>query len=327
MSKEFAHFEELMRAYRQSYVIFSAFDLGIFKILGWESHSCNQLVKKTGCNLRGLEMLLTALQAMNLIIKIDNKYLLNPDLTPYFEPSSAQYCAGQIEHEHFLMKRWDHLTDSIHSGQPVKKTDVANTPEIVQRFISAMSHLGQRSAPLVVENIPFVDSEKILDLGGGPGRYLEAILNEFPRTEVTLFDQPETIDTAQNLLRDHPAYDRMNFICGDFFEDNFGNTYDTIFLSNIVHIFGPEKNHDLFKKCADHLVSGGRILIKDMFLNDDGSGPLNTSLFALHMLLSTDSGKCYTFEEMKNLLKRTGFRYSRIYTLTEFSFVIEAKTG
>jgi cyclopropane fatty-acyl-phospholipid synthase-like methyltransferase len=325
MSQSFVYFEDLLRAYRKSRVIFSAFELKIFENLARKARTINQLHKIIDCDPRGLQTILDALQAMKLVQKTEDSYVIIPELTPYLDPSSEYYCGGQIAHEIFLAKRWEHLTDSIRTGNPAKKTDHPESAESINRFISAMSELGQRSARLVVDKIPFGDKENILDLGGGPGRYMEAFISAFPSVKVTLFDQPETITAARHRFHDHPDIHRINFIAGDFFDNSFGNQYDTIFLSNIIHIFGPEGNRILLKKCRDHLVTAGRMLIKDMFLDDNRGGPLNTTLFALHMHLSTKSGKCYSIAELKSILKSVGFIYKHKYSLTKYSSVIEAQ--
>jgi cyclopropane fatty-acyl-phospholipid synthase-like methyltransferase len=222
-----------------------------------------------------------------------------------------------------LNKRWIQLSASIKSGKPVKKTDEQTNPEDTQRFIKAMANIGQRNAPIMLEKIHFSGNERILDLGGGPGKYIEKFCDKYPEMQVALFDQPETIRKAQSALSKHRCYKNINFISGDFLEDSLGKDYDVIFSSNVIHIFGPKEVKIIFDKCYQALKSGGRLLIKDFFLNNENTGPEFTTLFSLHMLLSTNGGRCYSEGEMISLLENSNFVHGRTTKLTESSVVIE----
>jgi len=190
-----------------------------------------------------------------------------------------------------------------------------------------MSDVGRRSAKLVVKTVPFRDDETILDMGGGPGQYAEAFCEAFSGVHVTIFDQKKTIDAAQVFLKNHRARSRISFIAGDFFTDSIAQQYDSVFCSNVIHIFDSEQIFELFKKWRTFMKPDGRILIKDLYLNNKKNGPLNNTLFSLHMLLSTESGTCYTQLEIVQLLKDAGFELIKKYPLSEFSAVIEGKIG
>jgi ubiquinone/menaquinone biosynthesis C-methylase UbiE len=164
-------------------------------------------------------------------------------------------------------------------------------------------------------------------MGGGPGLYAEALCNSFSGTRVTIFDQKETINAAQKYLKNNAGRSRISFIAGDFFTDSVKDRYDTVFCSNVIHIFNSEQILELFNKWRSYIKPGGRILVKELYLNTPKNGPLNNTLFSLHMLLSTESGTCYTELEIKELLAKAGFKSTETYPLSEFSAVIEAKIG
>jgi cyclopropane fatty-acyl-phospholipid synthase-like methyltransferase len=321
----FREFEELLRAYRKSSVLLSAFELGIFKALASGPLSINQLEQHLGYSKRGLGALLTALLAMNVIDTLDDHYQINPKIASFLNPTSQHYAGGQIEHEVYLHKRWQYLSESIKTGQPSRRDSV--TEETTRRFIAAMSDVGRRSAKLVVETVPFRKDETILDMGGGPGQYAEAFCAAFSSVCVTIFDQRETIDAAQEFLKNNHARSRISFIAGDFFNDSIEEQYDSVFCSNVIHMFNSEQILELFKKWRTLIKPGGRILIKDLYLNNTKNGPLNNTLFSLHMLLSTESGTCYKESEIIKLLTDAGFEVTKTYSLSEFSAVIEGKIG
>jgi cyclopropane fatty-acyl-phospholipid synthase-like methyltransferase len=191
------------------------------------------------------------------------------------------------------------------------------------RFARAMGTIGQRSAELVTGTVSFRPNEYVLDLGGGPGQYQKSLCEKYENIKVTLFDLDETIKIARKDHKNHPAADRMYYISGDFFIDDFNGKYDTILVSNVVHIYGPEKIANLFSRCHNSLNQNGRILIKDFFLTRETEQLPFTHLFALHMLLSTETGRCYSYQEIKKLMLKSGFRMGNKHQLTATSLLIE----
>ena len=186
-----------------------------------------------------------------------------------------------------------------------------------------MSSVGRRSAQLLLQKVPFDQNEHVLDLGGGPGEYQRILCEHYPGIKVTLFDQADTIQAAREVHQNHPASERMLYMSGDFLHDPLGGPYDSVILSNIIHIFDDEILTGLLKSCHKSLKNDGRVLIKDFILTEDTETKHFTHLFALHMLLSTDSGKCYHINEVNDILTQTGYKARQIYQITETSIVIE----
>ena len=319
----FEHLSELLRAYRKSNVLFTAFELGVFEKLSSHPRDINTIAKELRISKKGIQRLLSALCAMGIIKKFDKNYSISEDYQKYLDPLLPENIHGLINHEIHLYHRWKHLTECIESGLPIKKITDPSKPEDTARFINAMSNIGQRTAPILLNKVRFKGTEKLLDLGGGPGKYIEKFSEKYPDMQLTLFDQSETIRIAKDFLSDHKHSNNMTFIKGDLLENDFGNGYDVIFSSNVIHIFGPEEVRTIFDKSYQALNPGGRLLIKDFFLNDDYTGPEFASLFSLHMLLSTENGKCYSENDMISLMEKSGFIYKQSINLTGSSVVIE----
>jgi ubiquinone/menaquinone biosynthesis C-methylase UbiE len=319
----FDQLSKFFRAYRKSHAIFTAYELGVFDRISKSPVEINVMVKELGLSKKGLTRLLSVLCALGIIEKESSVYTLSADYESLLNPNSPNHIGGLIDHEIHLNKRWGKLSESVKSGEPVKKVEVQTNSKDTQRFITAMAAIGQRSAPILLEHVGLRGTEHLLDLGGGPGIYAEKFLDEYPDLQITLFDQPETIKVAQSVLSNHTSFRNIEFISGNFQNDPIGENYDIIFSSNVIHIFGSESLKSLFDKCHQALKPGGRLLIKDFFLNDDYTGPEFTSLFSLHMLMSTEDGKCYSDSEMISLLEESNFSHSRSIKITENSKVIE----
>ena len=140
-----------------------------------------------------------------------------------------------------------------------------------------------------------------------------AILNKDKKAFATLIDRPAAIKVARQIHKNHSTYKRINFVCGDLFADDFEFGFNTILLSNIMHIYNIKENKKLFKKVYKALELGGRFILYDYFLHKNQIKPYDAALFAVTMLLYTKTGKSYTSAETISLLKDTGFTRLKKY--------------
>jgi hypothetical protein len=94
---------------------------------------------------------------------------------------------------------------------------------------------------------------------------------------------------------------------GDFNRDPLGGPYEVVLMSDILHYQTFETNEALVKKVFAHLVPGGRLIIKDRFLDETGTGPAWTTAFAVHILVNTEQGGCYKTADAMQWMTNAGF--------------------
>ena len=92
---------------------------------------------------------------------------------------------------------------------------------------------------------------------------------------------------------------------------DFGTGHTVATLGHILHSEGSERSRELLKKTFQALAPGGTIAIAEFLVNADRTGPLNGLFFALNMLVNTDSGDTYSFEEISGWLTDAGFTHPR----------------
>ena len=197
MQNGFEQLSEILRSYRRSSVLFAAHELGVLNKISEESIDISTLVRALGLSKKGLERLLSALCALGIIKKDKNTYSISSEYKNYLDPRSTDFLGSLIDHEIHLHHRWTRLSEGVKSGLPVKKSKEPAKKADTQRFIKAMANIGQRTAPILLEQINFNGNEHLLDLGGGPGKYIEKFCTKYPDMQVTLFDQSETIKAAK----------------------------------------------------------------------------------------------------------------------------------
>jgi len=158
------------------------------------------------------------------------------------------------------------------------------------------------------------EGDHILDVGGGHGRYGEA-LRERCGAAITLFDRAVCVDIAKERFGDSQSY-----IAGDFMTDSLGGPYEGALLSNIVHGFSLDENRILFRRLADVTKPGGLLVLKDMFFGETGAQPEEAAMFGMTMLLFTREGRTFSAQEMIALAEDEGFEKVGVLPVPDCNF-------
>jgi len=122
----------------------------------------------------------------------------------------------------------------------------------------------------------------------------------------------------------HGLADRLTIAAGDFFEADFGSEHRIATVGHILHSEGPERSRRLIKKIFDALAPGGTIAIQEFVPNDERTGPPNALIFAVNMLVNTEAGDAFTFQEMSGWLREAGFKNPRTLEVPSVSPLILA---
>jgi acetylserotonin N-methyltransferase len=152
----------------------------------------------------------------------------------------------------------------------------------------------------------FSGVRQVLDVGGGSGCFMIAIAQAHPHLRCTVMDLPTMCDAAQRYIRDGSVADRVSAAGVDMFRQPWPAGHDAVFFSNVWHDWNVRTCTWLAERAYQILPSGGRIMLHEMLLDDDGAGPVTAASFSVLMLLATQ-GQQFTFGELKAILQRVGF--------------------
>ncbi|HET8720889.1 MAG TPA: methyltransferase, partial [Nitrospira sp.] len=134
-----------------------------------------------------------------------------------------------------------------------------------------------------------------------------AFCQVYPNITATVFDLPATLSVTERTVKDAGLESRIALCGGNFNQDSLGGPYDIVLMSDILHYQTFETNQALVKKVYDHLAPGGRLVIKDRFLDETGTAPAWTTAFAVHILVNTQEGACYKTADAMRWMTRAGF--------------------
>jgi SAM-dependent methyltransferase len=178
-----------------------------------------------------------------------------------------------------------------------------------RRLTLALAGRAKNVAPVLAERIPFRD-ELLLDVGGGTGIYAIACLRRHPKLKAIVFDRPEVLKVAAEFAEQYGVTDRLDCQPGDMFADALPAA-DAILLSNVLHDWDVPECEQLVNRCAAALRPGGRLMIHDVFLNDELDGPLPVALYSA-ALFSITEGRAYSGCEYSGWLSNAGLSPSPI---------------
>ena len=313
--KNFEDFRDTVFAFRLPRIILTALDLELFTIIAKKTWTIKRLAKTLGISERGLEILCRNLASAGLLKKQGTYYKNGRFSQKFLNQHSKDFRGAYLQ----LMRRqwddWAHLTQSVRTGQPVEDKE-PETAEYRQAFSWAMHERSMTPARQVAKQLNLKNAQSLLDVGGGPGTYALEFLRKNPRMKATVLDRPAALRVAQEIANPLRHGKRLSYQPGDFLSDRIQGTYDIIWLSNVIHIYSPSINAKLFRKLHSHLNPGGRILIQDTFLRDEqGLRPIETNLFAVTMLLFTETGNTFNLGEVQKWLTNTGYKKPETITL------------
>lgn len=316
-------FSDLAGGFRQASVILTANELGVFRALSAGAADMETLAKELDVSSRGLRLLLLALVGMDLLEMEDGKFALHGDAEEFLREGAPEYQGDIFRHNYRLMKRWVCLDEAVRKGgTPFYQEREERSDADLRAFILGMANISQLVVDELTDGLNLEGIRSILDIGGGPGTYLMAFLRCLPEAKGVLLDFPRVVDIAREQVKKPGMQSRIEYIEGDMFEAPFGGPYDMIFLGNIIHSCDEGRVRMLYQKCFNALYKGGRLVVKDFFLDENAARPMNGALFALNMLVGTEGGTAYRWIDSRNMMEETGLTIAQAFRVASHSGVL-----
>jgi ubiquinone/menaquinone biosynthesis C-methylase UbiE len=317
--------EDLMRindGYKAARILHTAVILKIFDQLASEARSAKGVAESLKLDCRATGILLDALAALKIIEKTNDRYVNTEIAQRYLVSSSPAFYGALILHTADGWESWGKLEKVIRTGKPVPHHRAhQDDPEDTERFIMAMHGLAAAGnyPAMVADALDLSNVKSSLDVGGGPGSFTYELCRRVPGLKAAILDLPGTLEVTKKVLKNYPEYkDRVKLIAADFNEDPVPGSYDLILVSNIIHSESFEENASLMKKLFAATNKGGKIVVKDHIMSEDGLTPAYGTLFSVHMLVHT-KGRDYKFSEVKSWLEEAGYTSIEKIPLSEIT--------
>ena len=294
--------------YWETKILLTAVKLDVFSALDSKPKAAPEIADRIGANESTLTLLLNALVALKLLSKNDGAYANSTAAATHLVRHSPNYIGHLLLLHDAEWDNWGKLEETIRTGSRSVDRHVFETdPELGSNVLAVLHRIGQQSGPEFAKRLQLTGPTRMLDLGGGAGTNAIAFCRVYQDLTATIFDLPATLHLTEKTVKETGLESRITLLPGNFHTDALGGPYDVVLMSDILHYQTFETNAALVQKVFNHLVPGGRLIIKDRFLDDSGTGPAWTTAFAVHILVNTQQGGCYKTADAIQWMNHAGF--------------------
>jgi ubiquinone/menaquinone biosynthesis C-methylase UbiE len=300
-----------------SRILRTALELDVFSEIAAGKKTAAEIARGIRATERGTRMLLDAMVGLRLLDRTAAGYDLTPIATQHLVRESPDFIGDMLQMER-LWSSWAGLTETVRTGRPYRPVEQQQEAEkFFPQLVRSLHIMNRQPARRTAELLGAGNSQRglrVIDVACGSGVWGIAVAEADKDARVTAQDFPALLDITRTYVKNHGVERRYEFLPGDLKQVDFGeDRFDIALLGNIVHSEGERSSRDLFRKMHRALRPGGRIVIIDMIPNDERTGPPFALLFAINMLVNTESGGTYTIEEYTRWLKEAGF--ARVETI------------
>jgi hypothetical protein len=280
-----------------------------------------QAAKELGFEDRPTDLFLAGCASLGLLDKDGESYVNTALAETFLIPGRPGYFGGFIRYINRDYTAWHKLGTALSTNSPTawdpRTQDhpfAAEDPVILNLFWEAMHSLSVFTGRAIAGALPELGKFRaLMDVGGGSGVIPIEVCRAFPALRATVYDLPFVCDIAAGKIEDAGMSTRIATAPGDFLADqSLPSGHDVILLSSILHNWNEETDRSLLAKCFAALPSGGALIISEILLNDQRTGPAEAALMGLTMLVGTKGGKNYSGSEYTTWLSETGFENIRV---------------
>jgi hypothetical protein len=291
-----------------------------------------EIAELTGAHSPTLYRFLRALGEVGVVAELKNRRFA---LTPFSEvlrsdvPGSLRDRATIIGLP-FQRDPWTDLYETIRTGESAFDRVYGTTlfdylaehHEDAAVFDAAMASVSATLTVSIVQAYDFTPFSTVVDVGGGRGGLLAAILAANPHLQGVLFDTPAVVAGAEEVISSAQVFDRCKVVSGDFF-DSVPEGGDAYLLSNVIHNWDDDHAVQILGRCRAAMVNTGCVLLAELVL-PEGAAPSMAKLADLGMLIMTSGGRERTEAEYRRLCHRAGLRLTRIVPSAGLVRLLEA---
>lgn len=309
--------------------IAAAAQLGVADALAGGPLRAEELARRANADADAVNRLMRALVSEGVFRRTrDGRYALNA-LGDALRTDAAVSVAGMARFVGSPQHRehWSHLSDAVRSGEAVIPKlrglgafeYVASDPELGEIFNNAMTSVSEWAIAPVVAAYDFTPFTTVADIGGGHGRLLSAVLAAAPSARGVLYDLPQVVDAAPELLGKYGTADRVEVVAGSFF-DSVPEGADAYLMKHIIHDWPDEPALAILRRVRTAAAPGATVLLVEHVIPDHDREFLG-KWTDLEMLVSV-AARERTEAEYRRLYEQAGFRLTRVVpTASPFSLV------
>ena len=308
---------ELISGFLRTQAVAVAAELGIADLVGAEPVPVDELARRAGADPDALYRVLRLLAGAGVFAEAAPRAFVGTALSDGLRdgaPLSARHIARLFGSDAY--RAGGELLQAVRSGKPAAADvfgmgffdHLAAHPDAAERFDLAMAGGAPARAAAALGH-PWDGVGVVVDVGGGTGGLLAAVLRAHPHLEGVVFDLPLVATAARRVLEDAGLAGRGRAVGGDVFADPIPAA-DVCVLAQILHDWADPEALAILRACRAAIAPGGRLLVLEQVVPDE-PGPSFAATLDLLMLVLL-GGRERSAGEWRTLLRAGGFELLRI---------------
>jgi SAM-dependent methyltransferase len=289
-----------------------------------------ELARLTGCHPVGIEVLANALVGFDLLKRKGGRYSLAAPARRWLRRDARMELVDAVDFLGYCLDLTANLENDVRTGDIVRLHDKEHSPEFWQAYMRALASFTKLGAPEVGFRLKRAGAlkgvggqliERVLDVGGGHGRWAAALCDRVPGLRGEVLDKPEACAVGRQILPGVPGGDRVVHRDGDFREGSWGQGYDLILIFRVLHNATEDEAQGLMASAMEALRPGGWLAVLDAAHpgkpggNVDASGGYNELFFFV-----ISGARAWPDQTMRDWMTNAGFeslRSSRLLAAPE----------
>jgi len=293
-------------------------DLGIADLVADGPKSLHELTSVTGCDYDALYRLLRMLGGHGVFAEDEQGRI---ELTPRAELLQTDHPESMrelfvLDWQDIHWNTYQALPEAVQTGEIAFEIAygqeffefLGEHPDKYATFDRRMASVSQAENEQVVKAYAFNDHAPVIDIGGGQGGLLAAIIEQYPDSPAALYEQPQVLADPVN-LSEAGLHDVVARIAGNFFEDvppGFG----LYVMKRIIHDWDDDRAISILRRCRNAMSDTSRVLVIDAVMEPGNDPDPNKNLDLGIMALTP--GRERTEEDFSQLFTAAGLRLVRV---------------
>src|SRR6185312_4337228 len=290
--------------YAPPIIIRAAVHYRVFDQLDRGPKTAAELAEAAKVPTRGIRAIANALVPLGFLGKdSDGRYTLTPESAAFLVSTKPSFLGRLIWHTtKQIQPRWNQLEEVIENGKPAGGVNQQEGgTEFFQQFVEDLFPLSYPAAQALAAELKLASAEspvRVLDLAAGSGVWSIALAQASPKVTVTAVDWPGVLEVTKRMTERFGVKDRYTFVADDLATADFGRGHNVATLGHILHSEGEAHSRELLSKTFAALAPGGTIAIQEFLVDDQRAKNAMGLLFAVNMLVATDDGDTFSFEQI-----------------------------
>ena len=287
--------------------------LGIFEALAAGPLSGREVATRCNTHAVPTTKLLNALVGSGYLRLDNDQYSLAPVARKWVLESSPDSLRDNLL---FRFMEWDlveHYEDFIRTGVPLDVHSTVTSKEEWNLYQRGMRSLAALTASEVARRTPVpANARDMLDIGGSHGYNSVVLCRRHPALRAVILDLPAAVEQAAPILAKEGMGARVVHRAGNALTDDLGTeTWDVIFIAQLLHHFDDATNRELARRVARALRPGGVFVVQELIrpTSPKQAGQTGT-LLDLYFALTSQSGT-WSYDEIADWQRQAGLEPQR----------------